>query len=89
MNRATYHPQNSITSLFSRGYAGSNFEEVPFRDIPQWPAGALTASIGDLSNFVSMLLNNGRFKDRQLLSTASVKRMETPETSLQAQAGIK
>ena len=89
MNEATYYPRNSTISNFSKGYAGTNFEEVPFPDIPQWPAGALTTSIVDLSNFVSMLLNNGKFKEKQILSPTSLKRMETPETSLQAQAGVK
>jgi len=89
MNRATYHPGGSVTSDFSKGYTGSQMKEVPFPNIPQWPAGALTVTIEDLSNFTSMLLNNGRFNDKQVLSPASVTRMETPETSLQAQAGVK
>lgn len=89
MNRATYHPRDSITAHFSKGYRGDINEEVPFPSIPQWPAGALTTTIEDLSNFAGMLLNNGHFKDKQILSLASIKRMETPETSLQAQAGVK
>lgn len=89
MKGATYHPRDSTTLYLSKGYAGSHFEEVPFPDIPQWSTGALTSSIGDLSNFVSMLLNNGRFKNKQILRPESVKRMETPETSLQAEAGIR
>ena len=89
MNEATYYPRNSTISNFSKGYTGTNFEEVPFPDLPQWPAGALTTSIADLSNFVSMLLNNGQFKEKQILSSTSIKRMETPETSLQAQARVK
>lgn len=89
MNRATYHPGDSITAHFSKGYAGSEIEEVPFPSIPQWPAGTLTTTIDDLSNFVGMLLNNGWFKNKQILSPSSIKRMEIPETSLQAEAGIK
>jgi len=89
MNEATFYPRHSITSNFSKGYTGTNFEEIPFSDLPQWPAGALTTTIVDISNFVSMLLNNGQFKGKQILSPPSIKRMETPETSLQAQAGVK
>ena len=88
MNRTTYHPRDSITAHFSKGYRGNTNEEVPFPSIPQWPAGALTATIEDLSNFTSMLLNNGHFKGKIILSAASVRQIEIPETSLQAQAGI-
>ena len=89
MSRATYHPAESTTPNFSKGYRSNINEEVPFPSIPQWPAGSLTITVEDLSRFASMLLNNGHFRDRQILSHASVKRIETPETSLQAQAGVK
>jgi hypothetical protein len=89
MNRATYHPKDSITLHFSKGYTGSKIEEVPFPSIPQLPAGTLTTTTEDLSNFVGMLLNSGRFKDKQILSPSSIRRLETPETSLRSEAGIK
>ncbi|MEQ8472066.1 MAG: serine hydrolase [Marinoscillum sp.] len=88
MDGATYHPTDSITPSFSKGYTRNEMTEVSFPSMPQWPAGALTTTIEDLSNFVNTLLNNGQFKDKQILSPASVTRMETPETSLQAQAGV-
>lgn len=88
MNGATYHPRDSTTFNFSKGYTGNNMEEVPFPDIPQWPAGALTTNIGALTNFIRMMLNDGRFKEKQILSPDAVRQMETPETSLQAKAGV-
>ncbi len=89
INGATYHPKDSITANFSKGYSGNMNEEVPFPSVPQWPAGMLTTTIENVSNFAMMLLNNGHFKDKQILSPASIKRMETPETSLLAQTGVK
>lgn len=88
MKRATYHPGDSVTSHFSKGYSGGKPMEVPFPNIPQWPAGTLTTTTKDLSNFVGMLLNNGQFKNKQILSPLSIKQMETPEASLRAEAGI-
>lgn len=88
MENATYHPKDNLTSNFSKGYEGNTFKEVPFPDIPQWPAGYLTTSIMGMSRFTSMFLNNGMFNNKQILSSASVKQMETPKTTLSATAGI-
>jgi CubicO group peptidase (beta-lactamase class C family) len=87
MNNATYHPSDS-TMEFSKGYEGTSFKEVPFPNIPQWPAGMLTANIEDIAGFVIMLLNHGQFKGKSVLTAASVRRMEIPESSLLANAGI-
>ena len=87
MQQSTYHPTETTPNL-SRGYAGTDYTEEPFPDIPQWPAGSLLASIKDMADVVSLFLNNGKFKNRQLLTALSIKRMETPETSLRAEQGI-
>jgi CubicO group peptidase (beta-lactamase class C family) len=89
MHRATYFPTTASTSDFSKGYEGENFVEVPFPDLPVWPAGTLTASVEDMANFVSMLLNEGWFNNEQVLTPAAINRMETPESSIRAQSGIR
>jgi CubicO group peptidase (beta-lactamase class C family) len=88
MDQATYHPKDSITPNFSKGYEGSESKEVPFPDIPQWPAGALTATIDDMADFVSMFLNNGMVRGKQIITASSIKLMETPETSFLAKTGV-
>lgn len=88
MPQATYHPSET-TSNFSRGYEGSEFREVPFPSLPVWPAGTLTTSIAGMCNFTMMLLNNGQFKNQQVMAPTSVARMEKPETSIRAKAGIR
>lgn len=88
MDNATYHPNDSTTPHFSKGYAGDANIEVPFPDIPQWPAGTLTTKVDGMANFIRMLLNNGQFEGKQILTESSVKRMETPESSIRAGAGI-
>jgi len=88
MENATYHPKDNSTPNFSKGYEGNTFTEVPLPDMPYWPAGYLTTSIMGMAKFTRMFLNNGMFNNKQILSPASVKRMETPETSINAVAGI-
>jgi len=76
MESATYHPKDNSTPNFSKGYEGNTFTEVPLPDMPYWPAGYLTTSIMGMAKFTRMFLNNGMFNNKQILSPASVKRME-------------
>jgi CubicO group peptidase (beta-lactamase class C family) len=46
------------------------------------PAGGAMSTALDLANFAILHLNQGRFRDRQLLSPESVRTMQTPVVSL-------
>lgn len=50
--------------------------ELPLRDIP---AGGLNTTVTDLANLVKAVHDNGRFKQRTLLSTTSLKTMLEPQ----------
>ena len=51
-------------------------------DEPLGPAGALWSSVDDMTNWIRMLLNDGRFEDQRLLSREAVAEMFRPQTLL-------
>ncbi len=53
------------------------------------PAGDLKASPGELAKLVQFLLRRGKTGDAQLVTTESILRMETPETTLAAKNGLR
>lgn len=59
---------------------------------PYWhlilrPAGSMNSSARDMANYLQFLIGRGTFNQQQLISAASFARMETPTTTLGAQAG--
>lgn len=60
-------------------------QEVRYYHIGYRPSGALNTTATELSNFVAMLIADGRFNDGQVLTSASVARMERSETGLAGQ----
>jgi len=52
------------------------FYEPQIRDLP---AGSLNGTVIDLSNFIRMILNKGRFKDKQIISEETMNLMLTPQ----------
>lgn len=86
MERATYHPKRTDIAV---GYAGTDYTAEPFPSLPQWPAGSLVTSIEDMSDLVRMFLNDGTFEGKQILAPSSISKMETPESSIRAEKGIR
>jgi CubicO group peptidase (beta-lactamase class C family) len=52
------------------------------------PFGGINATARDMAPFVQLLLNDGVHGGERLLSAASIRRMETPRTSLAARNGL-
>lgn len=78
------------TELFKQN--GVNLYSFDAKAQPYWhiimrPAGALNSSTADMANYLHFLISRGSFNQQQILSEASISRMETPTTSLGAQAG--
>lgn len=53
------------------------------------PSGAINASAQDMANYLQFLLNNGKFNNQILISESSIRTMETPTSTLAAEAGMK
>jgi CubicO group peptidase (beta-lactamase class C family) len=52
------------------------------------PSGAINATPKDMANMVSFFINRGEIDSIQVISEASLKRMETPSTTIGAKAGL-
>lgn len=67
----------TLEAAMSNGYILGSGDPKPFELVQGFPAGSLSASAVDMSHFMIMHLQNGRFKDAQVLK---------PETALQMHA---
>ena len=56
--------------------------------ILQRPAGSINASANDMAKMVQFFIDRGRLDSIQIISEASLERMETPTTTIGAKAGI-
>lgn len=70
------------------GYAEAGGAPVTHRPIYLRPAGNLVTTPRDLARFGRMLLSGGVLDGRRVLSAESVARMQRPETTLAARAGL-
>jgi CubicO group peptidase (beta-lactamase class C family) len=87
MNRSTFHRDGAFLTDGARGYMGADRQEAPYWHLLLRPTGGLNVSAVELMPFVQMLMGRGSYRGQSLLQPASVQRMETPTTSLAAQAG--
>jgi CubicO group peptidase (beta-lactamase class C family) len=74
--------------LMATGYGGDGVTPIAYDHIAYRPAGSLNASAKEIASFVQMLLNRGTTPKTRILEPQSVTRMETPMTTLAAQAGF-
>jgi CubicO group peptidase (beta-lactamase class C family) len=86
----TFRRDGSALKNLVTNYSGDeNPKEEVYWNVLRRPAGSLNAPALELMPFVQMLMNKGSYHGNKLIDSASVDRMETPTTSLAAQAGSK
>ncbi|WP_426749741.1 serine hydrolase domain-containing protein [Myxococcus sp. Y35] len=76
MEHSAFRVTPALSERLARGYGALPPEDIP----PYWlesegPAGGLLGSVEDLSHFVLMLLNDGRFDGRQVLQPESLQEL--------------
>ncbi|QSQ21699.1 beta-lactamase family protein [Pyxidicoccus parkwayensis] len=76
MQHSAFRLTPAIVERLAKGYGAPSPESLP----PYWlesegPAGGLRASADDLSRYVRMLLNEGRFENQQVLRPESLQEM--------------
>src|ERR1700682_2408465 len=76
-----------VKDQLAQGYEEGS--PVPYYPIYLRPAGELKSSPNEMARFVRMMLNRGELDGVRIVSAKSITRMETPETSLAARAGLK
>jgi len=87
MNTASfYYPEEM--DLISKGYKEDGKTEVKYDHIFARCAASLNASSQDMAHFVMMMLNQGTFENKDLLKPESIKRIQTPTSTLAAQEGF-
>jgi len=72
---------NNSMKLLAQGYLG-NFKESPFVNFYSRSAGIMFSSTRDMAKYVQFMLNRGKVGEKQIISEASIKRKETPTTSM-------
>jgi Beta-lactamase len=77
----------AVKDALAQGYDGES--AVPYFPIFLRPAGEMKSSPNEMARFVRMMLNRGEIDGAKIVSPESITRMETPETSLAARAGLK
>ena len=89
LEHADYPFTDAIKALLATAYEGNPPKPSGYPFIYLRPAGDLKASPGELAKLMQFLLRRGKTGDRQLLTTESILRMETPETTLAAKNGLR
>ena len=77
MNASSYKRETKFEENCATSYELKGEQFTPFKPdfILGYPAGGLGATASDMGNYISMFLNNGSFKGRQILDSTSVDKM--------------
>jgi len=89
MNKTSFVKTPEVAAVLAQGYAGDKSEAVPYWQLTQRPAGSMNASMQEMIPFVQMLIRRGQIDSLTILSSKSVDRMETCQTTLSGKAGLK
>ncbi len=89
MLNSDFRLTNLNQPLLAQGYDGDSPKPVPYVSIYLRPAGDLKSSPAEMAHFVQMLLNRGKLGDVEIVRPESIDRMEYPQTTIAARAGLK
>ncbi len=89
MTQSGFTLTDKIFAQLAQGYQGNPPRRVPYLNIYLRPAGDLKSSPAELAKLVRMFLNGGKAGKQQIVTPASITRMEYPQTTLAARAGLR
>lgn len=89
MEKADFRFTDANKPLLATGYKDNPPKPIGHPYIYLRPAGDLKASPGELAKLVQFFLRRGQAGDTQLLKPETIARMEVPETTLAARAGLR
>jgi len=79
MKNSSFVLTEEMQKLYSKGYnKGVEVNELYIRDVP---AGMLHSNVEDLSNFIKMIFNNGKFKETQVIENNTLNIMMTKQNT--------
>ena len=88
MNQASFFLDENTKQQLATGYDTDGETSIPYWHMIMRPFGAINTTTTEMSNFLQMLLNYGQFKGNIIFHKNSIKRMETPRTTLAAASGL-
>jgi hypothetical protein len=89
MQSAYWTREPQISDRISKSYKNEAGDEEPFVEILARPSGSLNVTSRDLARLPLLMLGRGTLDGHTYLSQASVERIERPETTDGARAGLK
>ena len=78
-----FHHPDLVSSYRADGQAPE-----PYIHIADRPSGSMHSTAGDMAQLLRMFLGRGRIDERIVISEASLQRMEKPQSTLAAKAGL-
>lgn len=86
---ATFFLDENIKTRLATGYDQDGITRIPYWHMLYRSFGAINMRVSDMTIFLRMLINNGKLNNEHSIFTAkSIRRMETPTTSLAARNGL-
>lgn len=85
MRNTNWHLKNLDTTkvIFTYNFSPDdtvpNYKKVQHFGEPGYPAGMIRTTFKDFSNFIVMILNEGRFKDKQLVKRETIELLLAPQ----------
>ena len=89
LTSATFARSRTVRAALPRGYARDGKTALPYWHMIYPALGGLNISVAQMIPFVQLFLNRGRHQQHEFLRETSISRMEYPETSLAARAGLR
>ncbi len=89
MTTASYFEDPATAECRATLYHEDGVTPYPYWHILLRPSGSVNASVAEMARFTQMLVNRGGLGDVRLVSPGSIERMEQPETTYAARAGLR
>jgi CubicO group peptidase (beta-lactamase class C family) len=89
MPSATFLDSEAVRSNGATLYHPDGVTPYPYWHVLMRPAGSVNASAREMGRYLRMYLNRGTLDGQRLVSPASIDRMEVPQTTDAARAGLR
>ncbi|MSQ60710.1 MAG: class A beta-lactamase-related serine hydrolase [Betaproteobacteria bacterium] len=89
MKSSGFFQDDASRARLATGYQPDGKTPLRYWHMIMRPFGGIHTSARDMVPFLQMMLKEGRHADKELLSPESIRRMETPLTTLAARSGLR
>jgi CubicO group peptidase (beta-lactamase class C family) len=88
MDTASYFCTPEVQQRLATLYHRNGVTPYPYWNLGLWPAGSVNASARDMAHYLQFYLQRGSVDGTQVVSAASIERMETPGSLPSAKLGM-